>query len=60
MLIALNEALIVSFFTTDFRITLTANNEKIKQPTLLDWLIASKESVNGKVKVISVASTNLI
>lgn len=48
------------FLIPDFRITLTANNEKIKQPTPLDWLIASKEDVNEKVKVLPVALTNLI
>lgn len=44
----------------DCRVILTANNEKIKQPAPLDWLIASKEDVNEKGKALPVALANLI
>lgn len=48
------------FLLPDFRVTLTANNEKIKQPVPLAWLITSKEDVNGKEKALPVALANLI
>lgn len=48
------------FLLPDFRVTLTANNEKIKQAVPLDWLITSKEDVNGKEKALPVALVNQI
>lgn len=47
------------FLLPDFRVTLTENNEKIKEPAPLDWLIALKENANGKGKALSVALGNL-
>lgn len=47
------------FLLPDFRVTLAENNEKIKQPATLDWLIVLKEDVNGKGKALPVALVNL-
>lgn len=47
------------FLLPDFRVTLTANNEKIKQAVPLDWLITSKEDVNGKGTSSSTGKSNL-